>query len=61
MTREELLNKTLDKFLSVRTTILQLSTGSGKSKIAIDCMKVLEQKLLKEGEEGITINILVPR
>jgi len=61
MTREELLNNTLKKIFSVRTTILQLSTGSGKTKIAIDCIKAIEDKLIKQGEEQITVNILVPR
>lgn len=53
MTRDEVNKLALDKILSVQVTILQLSTGVGKSKIAIDCVN----KLYKD---NLSINILVP-
>ena len=61
MTREEAANNALSKVLLVKSTILYLGTGSGKSKIAIDCINKIADFNFKQNEEETTISIIVPR
>ena len=61
MTREEAANNALSKVLLVKSTILYLGTGSGKTKIAIDCINKLVDFNFKQNEEETTVSIIVPR
>ena len=61
MTREEATNNALSKVLLVKSTILYLGTGSGKSKIAIDCINKIADFNFKQNEEETTVSIIVPR
>lgn len=56
MTREEATERTLKGVLNVRTTILNLGTGYGKTKICIDCINKIYQV-----NNNIKISIIVPR
>lgn len=61
MTREEAANNALSKVLLVKSTILYLGTGSGKTKIAIDCINKITDFNFKQNEEETTVSIIVPR
>ena len=61
MTREEATNNALSKVLLVKSTILYLGTGSGKTKIAIDCINKIADFNFKQNEEETTVSIIVPR
>ena len=61
MTREEAANNALSKVLLVKSTILYLGTGYGKSKLAIDCINKIEDFNFKQNEEETTVSIIVPR
>ena len=61
MTREEATNNALSKVLLVKSTILYLGTGYGKSKIAIDCINKIADFNFKQNEEETTVSIIVPR
>lgn len=61
MTREEAANNALSKVLLVKSTILYLGTGYGKSKIAIDCINKIADFNFKQNEEETTVSIIVPR
>lgn len=61
MTREEAANNALSKVLLVKSTILYLGTGYGKSKLAIDCINKIADFNFKQNEEETTVSIIVPR
>ena len=61
MTREEAANNALSKVLLVKSTILYLGTGYGKSKLAIDCINKITDFNFKQNEEETTVSIIVPR
>ena len=61
MTREEAANNALSKVLLVKSTILYLGTGYGKSKIDIDCINKVAYLKFKQNEEETTVSIIVPR
>lgn len=61
MTREEAANNALNKVLLVKSTILYLGTGYGKSKLAIDCINKIADFNFKQNEEETTVSIIVPR
>ena len=61
MTREEAANNALSKVLLVKSTILYLGTGYGKSKIAIECINKIADFNFKQNEEETIVSIIVPR
>ena len=61
MTREEAANNALSKVLLVKSTILYLGTGYGKSCIAIKCINKIADFNFKQNEEETTVSIIVPR
>ena len=61
MSREEATNNALSKVLLVKSTILYLGTGYGKSKLAIDCINKITDFNFKQNEEETTVSIIVPR
>lgn len=61
MTREEAANNALSKVLLVKSTILYLGTGYGKSCLAIKCINKIADFNFKQNEEETTVSIIVPR
>ena len=61
MTREEAANNALSKVLLVKSTILNLGTGMGKTLIAIKCINKIADFNFKQNEEETTVSIIVPR
>ena len=61
MTREEAANNALSKVLLVKSTILYLGTGMGKTLLAIKCINKIADFNFKQNEEETTVSIIVPR
>lgn len=61
MTREEAANNALSKVLLVKSTILNLGTGMGKTLVAIKCINKIADFNFKQNEEETTVSIIVPR
>ena len=61
MTREEAANNALSKVLLVKSTILNLGTGMGKTLLAIKCINKIADFNFKQNEEETTVSIIVPR
>lgn len=60
MTREEVTKEAINKIQNTQVSILQLATGFGKSKLAIECINTLSDLQFKLSEEGLSVNIVVP-
>lgn len=61
MTREEASNLALSRIDNVKCLVLQLGTGFGKSKIAIDCTNKICNKVTKRLGEPANVLILVSK
>lgn len=61
MTREEVNNLALSKIDKVKYLILELITGMGKTKVAIDLINHICDRVFKNSESSTTILILVAK
>src|SRR5574344_18534 len=61
MTREELSKLALSKVDSANCLVLNLATGTGKSKIAIECTNKICDRVYKNSEEATDVLILVSK
>lgn len=60
MNRNDIRDLALNKVLDVKTTILNLSTGVGKTKIAIDCINKICDNIFNVDNVPTKVSILVP-
>lgn len=60
MTREQITERAIKSINEKQLLMLQLATGFGKSKIAIDCINSLSDIEFRKNQEPLTVNIVVP-
>ena len=61
MTREELSKLALSKVDEANCLVLNLATGTGKSKIAIECVNKICDRVYKREEDATHVLILVSK